>query len=152
MARTPVDTSLILDAAYSAINRIGVRNLTMADIAEAGGVSRHTLYRRFQTKENLLRALGDRLVERSYEELLRSVQAAPDPAARVGVVVACSLRLARELPLGHLIELEPIWFRATVRRYFPDWVRVVTEMLTWPDPPPKGRRAQPLKQAAEAIV
>src|SRR5580698_7955990 len=41
------DDQVILDAAYDLVLAIGMRRLTMADIARQAGVSRATLYRRW---------------------------------------------------------------------------------------------------------
>src|SRR5436309_34949 len=47
----------ILDAAYSLLLAVGVRRMTMADIARHAGVSRATLYRRWQNVGEVVAAL-----------------------------------------------------------------------------------------------
>jgi AcrR family transcriptional regulator len=152
MAPRKLETDKMLESAFAAVNRLGVRNLTMVDIATEAGISRHTLYRRFKSKDELLVELGDYLVRRFYDELLEAVESTPDPAKRVGVIASTIVRGTRDENLGRLIELEPAFYRASIKQYFPDWVRVLTQMLTWPDPPPNGSNGNRLVRCAEALM
>ena len=51
--KTPQDP--LIEAAFETFSRYGVRKTTMADIAQAAGVSRQTLYNRFANKDEVLR-------------------------------------------------------------------------------------------------
>lgn len=53
----------ILDAALATFARFGIRKTTMADIADASGVSRQTLYGRFDNKDGILKAVIDYLTQ-----------------------------------------------------------------------------------------
>ncbi|UNB50142.1 TetR/AcrR family transcriptional regulator [Mycolicibacterium sp. YH-1] len=50
-------TSRILDAALEQAELVGIRRMTMEDVARRSGVGRATLYRRFPTKDALIDAL-----------------------------------------------------------------------------------------------
>src|SRR5437868_13619535 len=52
----------LLDGALSAVERVGVRRLTMAAVAQRSGVAKATLYNHFRTKDEVLAALADREV------------------------------------------------------------------------------------------
>src|SRR6058998_890721 len=67
----------ILDAAVKVFADKGVSKATVADIAEAAGVAKGTVYLYFGSKEHLLGALRDRFVD----ELLEHVS---DLLARAG--------------------------------------------------------------------
>lgn len=89
----------ILDAALQLAAASGMRHLTMEDVAQAAGVGRATVYRRFGDRDRLVDALSVREARRCLAELA----AASDPSASVldqfveGFVV--SVRLLREHPL-----------------------------------------------------
>lgn len=149
-----IDNGAILDATFAAIQRLGVRKLALLDVAAEAGISRHTIYRRFRTKNELLDALGNHLVQRFYEELLTAAEQQPDPSTRPRVIAETIVRLSREWHMGNLIELEPAFYRRFVARDYPEWVDVVTRMLVWPEQPPAqgaaGRRQ--LEIAAETML
>ena len=50
-------TTRILDAALEQAELVGIRRMTMEDVARCSGVGRATLYRRFPTKDALIDAL-----------------------------------------------------------------------------------------------
>lgn len=63
----------ILDAAYSLIARMGIRKTTFEEVASKAGVSRQTLYRYFDDKEDLVAAVMDREADRFLDALRRLV-------------------------------------------------------------------------------
>jgi AcrR family transcriptional regulator len=65
----------ILDAAYALASRIGIKKMTFEDIAAKASLSRQTLYRYFENKDALLRALFEREAEHFFVALERGVQA-----------------------------------------------------------------------------
>ena len=76
--KSPEDRRLeILDAAMRIFSEKGVSKATVADIAEAAGVAKGTVYLYFGSKEHLLLALRDRFTD----ELLEHVS---DLLSRVG--------------------------------------------------------------------
>jgi AcrR family transcriptional regulator len=82
----------ILDAAWRCFVERGIRATTMADVAEAAGVSRVWVHRVVGSRDDLVHAVLAREVERTFELLVELTPIAPDPAVAfgdaVGVVVA----------------------------------------------------------------
>lgn len=64
----------ILDAAWSCFAREGYHRATMQDIATEAGLSAGAIYRYFESKEAVLKAIVDRNTER-FTELLQDVRA-----------------------------------------------------------------------------
>lgn len=98
----------ILDSAFRAVATFGLSRLTMDDVARLAGVSRQTVYRYFDTKDDLVVAL----VAREEETFLDGVREAHarhadlEEATREAVLFC--LRTAREHPLlGRLLASEP---------------------------------------------
>ncbi|GGT95189.1 TetR/AcrR family transcriptional regulator [Streptomyces phaeofaciens] len=100
--------SRILDAALEQFTLLGLRRSSVDDVAKRAGVSRVTVYRRFQTKDNLVESTLLRELSRFFQRLDSAVAALPTMKERVveGFVVA--LRHTRAHPLfGGLLRLEP---------------------------------------------
>ncbi len=98
----------ILDAALEQFTIFGLRRSSVDDVARRAGVSRVTVYRRFQNKDGLVEACLLREVSRFFRELDDAV--APLPAMRDRVVegFVVALRHTRAHPLfGGLLRLEP---------------------------------------------
>ncbi|MFL6241210.1 MAG: TetR family transcriptional regulator [Actinomycetes bacterium] len=96
----PATRDALLDAAYEAVVSGGWPKARMADVAQAAGVSRQTLYNEFGSKD----ALAQALTLREADRFLDAVDAAltgheGGPAEAVGVSVAAALRLAADNPL-----------------------------------------------------
>jgi AcrR family transcriptional regulator len=70
LMRTQV-TAAILDAAATVIAERG-DSVSMADVADAAGVGRATLYRYFESREHLLRALSSAAVDDAELRLLQA--------------------------------------------------------------------------------
>ncbi|MEU0224774.1 TetR/AcrR family transcriptional regulator [Streptomyces sp. NPDC006284] len=98
----------ILDAALEQFTLLGLRRSSVDDVAKRAGVSRVTVYRRFQTKDKLVEDTLLRELRRFFQRLDSAVAAQPTMKERVveGFVVA--LRHTRAHPLfGGLLRLEP---------------------------------------------
>lgn len=98
----------ILDAALEQFTLLGLRRSSVDDVAKRAGVSRVTVFRRFQTKDKLVEATLLRELSRFFQRLDSAVAALPTMEERVveGFVVA--LRHTRAHPLfGGLLRLEP---------------------------------------------
>ncbi|MER6677161.1 TetR/AcrR family transcriptional regulator [Streptomyces sp. NPDC000983] len=98
----------ILDAALEQFILLGLRRSSVDDVAKRAGVSRVTVYRRFQTKDKLVEETLLRELGRFFQELDGAVAPLPSMRERVveGFVVA--LRHTRAHPLfGGLLRLEP---------------------------------------------
>ena len=90
--RDPVDR--ILDGLVAAIDRHGSQKVSVADVSEAAGVSRGTIYRYFPSREDLFAALGAHTLGWLSQVVDRAVAADPVPEHRVAVVVGAISRSA----------------------------------------------------------
>ncbi len=88
----------ILNAATSAFAAAGYAGTSMADIANASGVTLMIIYRHFQSKEDLYRALLQRVSDRLAREFSRC----EEPEA-FGVGAHTALTVAREDPEGFVL-------------------------------------------------
>jgi AcrR family transcriptional regulator len=93
----------LLDGALSAVERVGVRRLTMSLVASRSGVAKATLYNHFRTRDDLLVALVDR-------EARIVAQRALDAAARGSAADAldrAATDLGEHVAVRRLAETEP---------------------------------------------
>jgi AcrR family transcriptional regulator len=71
----------ILDSAMAAIQKEGLDALTIAQVAKDAGVTDRTIYRHFQTREDLLKAVWGRMQARvglgGYPQTVETLLAAP---------------------------------------------------------------------------
>lgn len=63
----------LLDAAQAVFGRYGFRKTSMEEIARAADISRQALYQRFSTKEALLHAALEQLLQTSLDEATASL-------------------------------------------------------------------------------
>jgi AcrR family transcriptional regulator len=97
----------ILIAALGLIGRQGVQRLGMAQIADAAGLARGTLYRYFPSRDQVLAAAADYDEVRfraGLDEVLASVQA---PEERIRAFVGYAFDFIRSHPARPLFESEP---------------------------------------------
>ena len=73
-ARSRLTVHRLLSAAEALLTHGGLDAATVPAIASAAGVSVGVVYRRFPDKDNLLRAVYDRFVERSREQNFANMQ------------------------------------------------------------------------------
>ena len=114
---------LIIEAAVEVIGRRGL-DASVDEIARAAGVGRGTLYRRFPTKDELVRSIVLDRTERAIASM-EAAAAAPDPwEALAGVVRALGGHLAADRGLfdtltrggrpNDVVPQRPEWFQAIV--------------------------------------
>jgi AcrR family transcriptional regulator len=72
----------IIDAAEQVVLESGTRHLTLNAVASSAGVSRGGLLYHFPDKETLLRAMLDRLIERTKERRMRKLAELPEGPAQ----------------------------------------------------------------------
>jgi len=105
-AANAIPEQQILDAAYRLLLAVGLRRMTMADVARAAGVSRATLYRRWPN----VRAIVGTLMTREWAQLTAEVldDDAPNARARLVDGIVRAVRGTREHPmLRKILELDP---------------------------------------------
>ena len=105
----------ILAAAARAFAETGFASTSMEDVAGAAGITKLIVYRHFESKEELYRAVLQRVSDRLAEEFIRGVTAAD----RRGVGVRALLTVAREDAPAFAL----LWRQATREPQFSDYAR-----------------------------
>ncbi|MFC7534600.1 TetR/AcrR family transcriptional regulator [Actinoplanes sp. GCM10030250] len=101
-------TTRLLDAAHAQFCRMGIRRSTMEDVARRAGVSRITAYRRFATKDALVKHVIRREFRRYFDQFPVDIQTAGTAADRVVLGFVSSLQALRHNQLiGGLMTAEP---------------------------------------------
>jgi AcrR family transcriptional regulator len=103
----------LLRAAAAAFARAGFAGTSMDDVAAAAGVSRLIVYRHFDSKEALYRAVLDGVGARLRDEFLAGL----DAPGRAGFVVRGLLAVAREDPDGFRL----LWVHAAREPQFTEY-------------------------------
>ena len=91
----PERQRVILDGAAHAFARAGFAATSMADVAAASGITKLIVYRHFESKSELYRAVLERTFARMGHELRRGLEAAQPGAGPRAVLV-----VGREQPDG----------------------------------------------------
>src|ERR1700720_711303 len=89
----------ILDAAMAVFRRHGFRRSSIEQAAEAAGLTRQALYHHFKSKEELFRAV----IERLYQSALVAEIAAADAAEKAGASLADIVIAQITARLTHLV-------------------------------------------------
>jgi AcrR family transcriptional regulator len=97
----------ILNAALGLIGRQGVQRLGMAQIADAAGVARGTLYRYFPSRDLVLAAAADYDEVRFRAGLDQVLASVRTPEERIGAFVGYAFDFIRSHPARPLFESEP---------------------------------------------
>ena len=90
----------ILDAALAEAAMSGVNRLTVEDVVRRSDLGRMTVYRRFQRRDELVRALILREVQRFLDAVAAGIERAPDPHAGVAEAFVAAVDFMRAHPLG----------------------------------------------------
>lgn len=110
----------IVEAAIEVIGRRGL-DAGIDEIAKAAGVGRGTLYRRFATRDALVRSIVVERTEQALEAMAAATEADDPWAALTGAVRALATHLAEDRGLFHIltgggrgvdvVPERPDWFR-----------------------------------------
>jgi AcrR family transcriptional regulator len=104
-AANAIPEEQILDAAYELLLAVGMRRMSMADIARRAGVSRATLYRRWPNVNAIVGALTTREFAQLGDPFTRK---AKDTRTAVVSAVVATVRAVRSHPLTRkIIEVDP---------------------------------------------
>ncbi|NUU31960.1 TetR/AcrR family transcriptional regulator [Arthrobacter sp. C9C5] len=87
----------IIDAAYVCFTRHGARRTTMHDLAEEAGISRAALYQYFRNKEDVFRALVERLLAGALSASERAAEMEGLPEARLAGILSAKLGLVMQI-------------------------------------------------------
>jgi AcrR family transcriptional regulator len=100
-ASAPQDatTERILDTAYGHVLDFGLRNLSIEEVARRAGIARITIYRRFATKDDLLRAVLVREGARIFAAVDGVIDGLATPEEQLVEGFVASLSAVREHPL-----------------------------------------------------
>jgi AcrR family transcriptional regulator len=95
----------LVEAAERCFETHGVAKTTMSHVAEAAGVSRTTLYKRFAAMEELLQAVFINEFDRFEERLMHKLKPHLDPADRlIEIVVATAENVPDNAGIAQLLE------------------------------------------------
>lgn len=98
----------VLDGALEQFCETGLTRSTMEDVARRAGLSRITVYRRFDNKNTLIEAVLLRECRRCLDGLESAVAGIVHIEQRIVEGFVFALRFAREHPLiGNLLRMEP---------------------------------------------
>ncbi|NDZ95838.1 helix-turn-helix transcriptional regulator [Streptomyces sp. SID6673] len=98
----------ILDSAYDQFCRMGIQRSSLEEVARRAGVTRITIYRKFDTKDTLVEQVVIREFRRYFARFLDDIAGADTVADRVVAGFVSSLRAISDNPLiGGLLETEP---------------------------------------------
>lgn len=100
-------TFALLDATSSLLSEHGTRHWTVDDVAARAGVGRATVYRRFASRDDLMRAAITRDARRFFAAIAESVRSVDSVEEKVVRGFVTGLRLARLSPLSSLLRADP---------------------------------------------
>ncbi|MFD4459960.1 TetR/AcrR family transcriptional regulator [Nocardia sp. NPDC058480] len=102
------DGEKLLDSALSAFLDFGIKRTSMGEIARRAGISPATLYRRYESKNELVEAVGVREAQRYVTDIDERVRAVTEPDEQlVEIFVAFVTTIAGNELLRRLLSTEP---------------------------------------------
>jgi AcrR family transcriptional regulator len=104
----------ILDAATRCFERHSIRHTSMEEVARESGMSRQTIYRHFQAKEELVAAVSVRKAQAVTDLVRERIAKERDSRGKiVTAIVACVERLVTDRQMREMIEGE---YKALMQR------------------------------------
>jgi AcrR family transcriptional regulator len=97
-------TDAVLDAASDLLARYGVRRWSMDDVADVAGVGRATVYRRFQSRDELVHATIGREINRFFGAVAQAVADAEGVEDKVVEGFLVGMRITNESLVPGLFE------------------------------------------------
>ena len=120
----------ILAAARRLLLEFGLKRTPLADIARAADVSEATLYRRFASRDELLRQLVTREVRAFIAQMDQSAGAIEDPAESLAQGFVFFMRsLAREELAARLIQTDPEVVLPMITTHGGPWLTVARDYV-----------------------
>src|SRR6266511_2389709 len=102
----------------------------MSDICDEAAISRGTLYRYFKSKEDVLEAIGQHVLEGFRSDMEEAIAKRPDLDQRVRIVLQVVLDEAQRRPESvEILEVEPGFALQFLRRHLPEHVEIVRAAL-----------------------
>ena len=135
--RTAVRRRELIAAAARLFAARGYYAVTVDDLGEALGISGPALYRHFSSKQALLVAVFDQVIEIQREQLSEALSEATDPASALEAMVRLHVQFAVEQretmavwrqEYHNLPEADSWRLRRAQRLYVEEWVHVVHEL------------------------
>jgi AcrR family transcriptional regulator len=108
----------VLRAAAAAFARGGFAATSMDDVAAEAGITRLIVYRHFDSKEDLYRAVLERVAERLRDEFVQGMEHVP---GQWGYIVGSMLSAARENPDGFRLLTGHSLREARFASYYDGW-------------------------------
>lgn len=101
------DAEAMMDATSVLLGTYGLRRWSMGDVAERAGLARATVYRRFESRERLVRATLIRDARRVFAAIADAVDDAGAIEDQVVEGFVVGVELARLSPITRLLEADP---------------------------------------------
>lgn len=115
----------ILAGALTALNQRGLRKLSIEDICLSAGISRRTLYRHFDSREEIITGASEHRREQFEIELAHAIQANPGLENRVAVVLGYLISAARLTDAYRLASSDLEFLRDSVAHSFDEYVEMI---------------------------
>jgi len=120
----------IVAATWKLLARRGLKRLSMREVAATAGISRATLYEYFGSRQDLLRAIASRVEQEIQCAVVDAVEAQPDLATRVEVVVLAMFRFGMAHPDAlKVLNVEPEFSINSIQNAFPAFLAIAEPLL-----------------------
>ena len=101
------DAEAMMDATSQLLGSFGLRRWSMDDVAERAGLARATVYRRFESRDRLVRATLVRDARRFFSAIAAAVDSSAPIEDQVLDGFVVGIGLARLSPVPRLLEADP---------------------------------------------